>query len=136
MKLNKESLQFINFFEDLTKAKVKDCFFNNGRLVFVVGPGEASRAVGIKGKNILKMEKITGKKVKVVEYNQDVIKFIRSFLYPIKPQEINLNENNEIEIKADSTHDKGILIGRDRKNLTNLKEVVSKYFQVKDIKII
>ena len=75
------------------------------------------------------------KKIKVVEYSDDIVEFLKSFISPIKVVSIE-NVDNIIEIKADDTRERGILIGRDRKNLDNLKNVVRKYFDVVDIKIV
>ena len=135
MKLDNDTIELINLFEKITNSHVKDCFNNNGIIVFVVKNGEARNAIGIKGRNVNKIEYMIKKKIKIVEYNDDVVKFVRSFLFPIKPSDIKF-ENDIIEIKADDMKDRGILIGRDRKNLINLKEVVGKYFKVSDIKIV
>ena len=75
------------------------------------------------------------KKIKVVEYSDDVVEFLRSFISPIKVVSIE-NVDNIIEIKADDIRNRGILIGRDRRNLVNLKNIVRKYFDVVDIKIV
>ncbi len=135
MKLNNQSIQFITIFETLTRASVKDCFFSNEKVVFIVNPGNIFKAVGSNGKNVHKIERLLKKRVKVVEFSPDPVKFIRNYLFPIKPKIIEMKSDN-IEIKAETSNEKGILIGRDRKNLTNLKEVIGKYFKINDIKIL
>ena len=44
-------------------------------------------------------------------------------------------ENGAITIFGPDTKTRGLLIGRDRKNLENLKDVVGRYFTVEDIKV-
>lgn len=136
MKYNLELIQFINHFEKITKTTVKDCFFEEEKLIFIVNPGQASKAVGKNGINAKRFASQTNKRIKITEFNEDPIKFISSLISPIKPEEIT-SEEGIVKIKATSTKDKGLLIGRNSKNLENLKKVVQKYFQdIKDIKIL
>lgn len=134
MKYDLELIQHVNLFEKITKAHVKDCFPHNNLLVFVVKQGEASQAVGKQGANVRKLSDMTKKRIKIVEFNEDPVKFIRSFIAPIKVEEIE-QEDKIITIKASSTKDKGLLIGRDSRNLINLKKITQKYYDIEDIKI-
>ena len=136
MKINLELIQYINYFERLTKSSVKDCFFEDEKLIFVVRSGQARKAVGKNGINAKKFVEKTGKKIKIIEFNEDPLKFIRSLISPIKPKNIE-QEEKTVNIEVESTKDKGLLIGRNAKNLENLKKHVQKYFvQIEDIKII
>lgn len=135
MKLDNQSMQFLTIFETLTKASVKDCYLNNNKLIFIVNPGNISKAVGANGKNVHRVERLLKKKIKVIEFNPDPVKFVRNYIFPIKPKSIEM-EHNEIEIRAENSNEKGILIGRDKRNLINLKKTVNKYFKINDIKIL
>ncbi len=136
MKLDNQSMQYITLFESITRSSVKDCFLNDGRIIFIVSPGNAFRAIGPNGRNIKKMENLTKKRVKVAEFSSDPVKFLMSFLYPIIPQKIQIDQNNNITIQAKTTQDRGMLIGRDKKNLIYLKQVLLKYFKIENINII
>lgn len=136
MKLNLETIQFINFFEKLTRTRVKDCFFENEKLIFIVNPGQARKAVGKNGVNAKKFSEKTNKRIKIIEFNPNPVLFIKSLISPIKPESIE-KEDKIINIKVNSTKEKGLLIGRNSKNLENLKKLVKKYFgDIEDIKII
>lgn len=135
MKLNNETISLINFFENVTRAKVKDCFFDKEKIVVIVENGEMSKAIGKHGINIKKLEEKFKKKIKVVEFNKEVSVFIKNYIMPIKAQQIN-EENNIVQIKVGTTREKGILIGRDRTNIENLKEVVNKYFKITNIQVL
>lgn len=134
MKLDNQSIQLLNIFESLTNASVKDCFTEDSKVIFVVNTGNISKAIGPGGRKIKRVERLLKKKIKVVEFSTDPLKFIKSYLAPIKLKTIEMKDN-EIQIKAEDNLYKGILIGRNRKNLNNLKQIVNKYFKVKDIKI-
>ncbi|MBL7148000.1 MAG: NusA-like transcription termination signal-binding factor [Nanoarchaeota archaeon] len=132
MNINKDTIQYINFFEKLTKAKVKNCFANN-ILTFVVNFGEMGKAIGKKGVNVKKIANLTKKKIKIVEFNPNPSIFIKNMIYPLKASEIK-QDNTTIEIQAD-TKTKGLLIGRNQKNLKDLKEIFNHYFKDIQIKI-
>ena len=128
-KYNLEIIGYINTFENLTKARVKDCYIDkNKQLVFIVEQGEAGKAIGKAGKNINTLNKILDKKIKVIEFNSNVVKFIENAIYPLKA-EIS-QENNTITITANGPRLKALLIGRDQQNLKALQDLVSKYFDV------
>ena len=135
MKLTNETIQVLAFFEQLTHAKIKDCFFEREKTVFVVEQGEMSKAIGKNGINVKKMEQISKKQIKIVEFNHDVKSFLRNYLMPIKVHEITV-QDKVISLKIDGIRERGIIIGRDRSNLEHLKSVVNKYFDIKDIKVV
>jgi len=133
MLLNKDKIQKINLFENLTNTKVKN-ILDEERLIVIVEHGELGKAIGKKGKNIRMVENIMHKKLKIVEFSNDPIKFVSNFIYPIKVNEITLNDD-VIEIKERDRKTKGLLIGRERKNLNELNDLVKNYFNLK-IKIL
>ncbi len=136
MKINLETIQFINFFEKLTKTRVKDCFIDENKITFIVNEGQASKAVGKQGINVKRFAEKTNRKVKVIEFNHNPETFIKSMISPIKAEKIE-RDGNIINIAVNSTKDKGLLIGRNSRNLENLKKVVKKYFEeIEDIKIL
>ncbi len=126
---NTEIIGYINVFETLTRTNVKDCFLDNSELVFLVNEGEAGKAIGKHGANIQRLSQMLNRKIKVIEFNKDVIKFINNLIYPANGN-VYKSEEKTISIQAKDTRDKAILIGRDRKNLKNLQNIVSKYFDV------
>jgi transcription termination/antitermination protein NusA len=135
MKINLELIQYINYFEKTTRAKVKDCFFEGEKLIFIVQPNQARLAIGKQGINVKRFTEKTGKKIKIIEFNEDPLIFVKSLISPIKANNIE-QEEDMIIISVQSTKDKGLLIGRNAKNLENLKKHVQKYFvHIKNIKI-
>ena len=127
-------MNYIKLFEDLTRAKLKDCI-SNEQLIFVVEEGEIGRAIGKNGSNVKRLEGILNKKIKIVEFSNDVKQFIRNFIMPLSVKDVN-EENSIISVVGPDTKTKGLLIGRESKNLNNLKSVVGRYFKVEDIRIV
>ena len=136
-KLDINLLRNINLFESISQSRVKDCFEDmQGNLIFIVHPGEASKAIGKKGTNVNKAAMLLRKKLKVVEFNPNVEKFITNLIYPLKVNSIEFNEGIVL-IKDNDRQKKSLLIGRNAKNLRFLESIVKKYFpQVNEIKVI
>jgi len=134
IKYDSNLIEYMNLFENATGARLKDCI-SNDHLIFIVEGNEIGKAIGRKGSNVKRLESLLKKKIKIVEFNPNVSQFIRNFVMPLAVGEIN-EENGIITIRGEDTKTRGILIGRDSKNLENLKEVVGRYFQVEDIKVI
>ncbi len=134
IKYNIDLMKYMQLFENLTRAKLKDCIANE-QLIFIVEENEIGKAIGKGGSNVRRLESLLNKKIKIVEFNPDIRQFIRNFVMPLQVKEIN-EEDNIITIYGKDTKTKGLLIGRDRKNLENLKSIVSRYFEVEDIRVV
>ena len=129
-------MKFMSVFESLTHAKLKDCIQQPERLVFVVQQGEMGKALGRNGSNIRRLESLIKKNIKIVEFSEDIKQFITSYIYPIRVQRID-EQDSIITITGSDTRTKGLLIGRDAKNLSALKDAVSRFFShIQDIKVV
>jgi len=125
--INLEQIQQINLFEKLTKARVKELITSNDSYIFIVEQGDINKALGKQAINIKKLSFMLRKKIKIVEFSQDIIKFTNNLFYPLKP-EISLHENT-IEISSD-TKTKALLIGRDRRNFNIYSKLLKEYFKM------
>ncbi len=136
IKYSVELMKFISLFESLTKANIKDCFFDdNGQLFFIVEQGDIGKAVGKKGLNVKKLKNMLKRKFRVVEYNDDVVQFIKNLVYPLRLGAVEMNDD-VIEIKGLDTKTKGLLIGRNAINIRNYENIVKRYFNVGGLKVI
>jgi len=81
-----ETLRYISLFEKITKARVRDCMETEEKLVYVVDPGQANRAVGKAGENVIKLKNTTGKNIQVVEFSDDAETFIKNVFYNYGPE--------------------------------------------------
>ena len=122
-------------FENTTNASVKDCFLTNNLLLVIVNENNIAKAIGRGGSNIKNLERKFNKKIKIVEFNSNLTQFIKNLVNPIKVNDIKI-ENNIVQISVNGVREKAQLIGRESKNLHELKDIVSLYFDVQDIKIV
>ena len=100
-KLDLRVIGFINSFENMTGAKVKDAFEDkNEGIVFVVNQGEIGKAIGKSGANIKRVGFRMKKRVKVIEYNDNPLDFVKNAIYPVQADSIELENDNTIVIKV------------------------------------
>ena len=135
LKLDADSLGLSLVMERITKARVKDSFQDDDTIYFIVGFGELGKAVGKGGSNIKKVQEALGKKIKVIEFKNDVKGFVKNAIYPLKVEEIK-QEDNCIIIKETSKKTKSLLIGREGKNLKLINRAVKLFFSIEEVKVI
>lgn len=129
-------MRFMSFFESLTNTKLKDCFIdNNSLLVFVVEENQIAKAIGKKGVNAKRIKEKLNRKIKIVEFNPHLEIFVANLINPLKEKEINVSDK-VVTIVGPDTKTKGLLIGRNGQNLRNYEEIVKRYFDINEIKVI
>ena len=128
MKFTLETIQFINLFEKVTGAKVKDCFPGNG-LTFVVEEGNVQKAV----RGLDRVKKMLKKDVRLISYSSYPVKFIKNLLYPVRVESVKKVDNTLVIACPNQV--KGKVFGRNRENLKFMKDLVKKYFGIEEIKV-
>lgn len=134
IKYTEDIMKYISLFESLTGTNLKDCILNDS-LLFIVKENQIGKAIGKNGVNAKRIESLLKKKIKIVEFNPDVKQFIKNMVYPLQVEDIK-EEDNIVSIMGRDKKTKGLLIGRDRKNLIQLKTITKRYFNIEDIKVV
>lgn len=132
--LDQDAFALSSIMERITGAHVKDCFKDEDTIYFVVGIGELGRAIGKSGVNIRRVQNELGKRIKIIEYRETAVDFVKKVIYPANVEEI-IEESEEIIIKDSSKKTKSILIGRGGKNLKMINRAVSRFFS-KEVKVV
>ena len=127
-------MKLMTLFESMTGAKVKDIIAND-KLIFIIEENEMGKAIGRNGINIKKMESMLKKKIKLVEFSNDVLQFVKNFIYPAGIIDIK-NEEGIVTIQGKDTSTKAMLIGREHQNINHLNNIVKRYFDVKEIRVV
>ena len=127
-------MKLMTLFESMTGAKVRDCV-SNEKLIFIVEENEMGKAIGRNGANIKRMENALKRKIKLVEFSSDVLQFIKNMIQPIEASDIR-EEEGIITIHGKDTSTKAMLIGRERQNINHLRDIVKRYFDVKEIMVV
>ena len=131
MKLTQQTIGYINVFEKVTGANVKDCIEKDGNLLFIVEEGNIQKAL----KGLGKIEALLKKKILIIGHSEDITKFVSNLLYPEKADFIKF-ENKIITIEVEDSKVKGRIYGRSRERLEWIQEVVKNYFDVEEIRVV
>ena len=134
IKYDSDLMKVIILFESMTGAKVKDCIAND-RLIFIIEENDMGKAIGRNGSNIKRMENMLKKKIKLVEFSSDVLRFTRNMIYPVEAHDMK-QEGGVITLRGKDTTTKAMLIGRERQNINHMTEILKRYFDIKEIKVL
>ena len=129
-------MKFMSLFGSMTGTDPKDCFDMDSVLFFVVKPGDLWKALGKQASNLKRLEQVLKKKIRIIEFAEEKLEFIQKAVLPLKISDITENEEGIVTIKGPDTKTKGLLIGRNAKNLRNLENIIRRYFEVKEIKVV
>ena len=132
-----ETLRYIALFESVTRTHVKDCLETEDKLVFVVDPSQANRAVGKGGENVIRLKNTTGKNIQVVEYSDDPETFIKNVFYNYNVQGVVIENRGNI-VHATVTVDpkvKGRAIGKNGRNLKIARDIVNRHHNIQSISV-
>ena len=134
VKYDSDLIKLMMIFESMSGAKIKDCIAN-GKILIIVEENEMGKAIGKNGINIKKFENKLKKKVKLAEFSSDAGQFVRNLAYPAEISDVR-NENGVMTIQGRDANSRAMLIGRERQNLNHLTDIVRRYFDVKEIKVV
>ena len=127
-------MELMTLFESMSGAKVKDCI-DNDKLIFIVEENEMGKAIGKSGANIKRMENAVRKKIRLVEFSNDIAQFVRNLIYPAEALDIK-EEEGIVTIHGKDTSARAMLIGRERQNINHINCIAKRYFDIKDIKVV
>ena len=136
IKLSIEDIGLITSFENLTGASVKDCIVDKdkNKITFIVAEGQAGIAIGKGGMNIKRFENKLKKKIEVLEFSQDPIKFVTNIFRPIKLRNAYVAEKSDgtkVMYVSPSKENVGMM----RAKAKSAKELVKRYFDIDEIVI-
>jgi len=108
----------------------------NDTIIFAVPKHLVSKAIGENGKNVKKINMITKKKIKIIPIPKGIHHardFIQAVVSPITFNDLEVTDE-EIIITAGSAN-KAALLGRNKRRLLELQEIVKNFFN-KKLKIV
>lgn len=136
IKFDMRLMKYISLFESITKVNAKDCFESQNSIIFIVNQGNIAKAIGKKGSNVKKLESILKKNIKIIEFNEDMVRFVNNVIHPLKAENIE-SEGDIITITPVDSKTRGELIGRAASSLRATEEIIKRYFkEVKEVKVV
>jgi len=134
-------MRYITLFESLTGAVTRDCIIDNklNRLIFIVKPGDMGLAIGKRGSNVRRLQKMLGKNIEVVEYAEEPEEFIKNSLSPARVRAVKISKSpngRKIAYVTIEPQDKGLAIGREGKNIARARMIAKRYFDIDHIVVV
>ena len=90
--LTNDEIKCISIFESLTGATAKDCLLEEGRVVFVVRPGDMGKAIGKGGAAIMRVRQAFRKSVEVFENAETLKGFVRNLFPGVRITKLDVKE--------------------------------------------
>ncbi len=134
--LDMRFIRYINLFQRITGLRCNHCFEYNNIILFAVPRKFVMVAIGKNNQNLEKLSNIIGKRIKVVAIpngREDIENFVSIITKPIRFRGIEIKDDEAI-INADSQN-KASLIGRGKKRLFEMENILEQYFGVKKVMI-
>lgn len=128
-----DTIRLMSFFEETTGTSVKDCVVDGDSVYLVVDEGKAGAAIGKGGANVKNAEKTIGKSIKVFEFSNDCVAFVKNMVP--KATEVTMKKDGErsvVEIKVGKA-DMAMVIGRDGRNIRLFKELLQRNHHIDDL---
>lgn len=123
--------RYIEELRILTKSVAVDCLIDDrfDRVIYVIKPGDMGLAIGKKGENIRKMQKVLGRRIEMVEYAEDEKTFIENIF---KPAEVATSSGEEtggkINVVVGKKSDLGIAIGKGGSTIEKARMLIKRFF--------
>ncbi len=130
-KFDKEAIQAISLFEEETNVEVKDYIQDDESAYFLVEEGKAGLAIGKDGKNIKKIGRLLGKRIKVFEYEDNEEKLVRNMIMEANSVEIN---GKTALVEVDES-DRGRVIGSKGSNIEKVRTLMKRNSGLNELKL-
>ncbi|MDD1671492.1 MAG: NusA-like transcription termination signal-binding factor [Methanomicrobiales archaeon] len=125
--------RYIEELRILTKSTAIDCVVDEkfDRILYIIKPGDMGLAIGKKGENIHKLEKVLGKKIEMVEYHDDLEGFVANIFKPVDIARVMRDPNQGIiDVLVTKKGDIGIAIGKGGANVEKARVLVRRFFNL------
>lgn len=126
--ISMQDMRYLNLFEKIMRIRTRFCFKYNNGIFFCVPKHLVSKAIGPNGRNIKKMSETLGKRIKVIASPsgiEDAEKFVKSIVAPVTIKKIEIKDD---EIVVSGGRNKAALIGRNKRRLNEMQEIVKDFF--------
>lgn len=139
IRLTAEEMRYMALLQDLTGAVARDCIVDseNNRVIFLVRPGDAGKAIGRRGANINRLRRLLGKEIEVVEFADDLESLVKNLFAPARILSVRVAQRNGrriLYVTVDPS-DKGRAIGKGGRKVSVARIVLKRYYDIDEIKI-
>jgi N utilization substance protein A len=122
--------RYIEELRILTKSTAIDCIIDErfDRIIYVIRPGDMGLAIGKKGENIRRMQKVLGKKIEMVEYAETPEDFVANMFRPAPLSAVKRDEAGRVAVVLQKRSDLGLAIGKGGANVEKARHLFRRFF--------
>ena len=140
IKLTTDQIRLISLFQNVTKTTARDCLDDEkqDKIIFVVNEDKMGLAIGKGGSNIKSLQNILKRRVELIEYSDDPIKFLKNILNSKLVNEVKLDTKQDGSSQATVIVDqgnKGLVVGREGRNAERARLFAKRYFDISNVQI-
>ena len=140
IKLTTDQIRLISLFQNVTKTTARDCLDDEkqDKIIFVVNEDKMGLAIGKGGSNIKSLQNILKRRVELIEYSDDPIKFLKNILNSKLVNEVKLDTKPDGSSQATVIVDqgnKGLVVGREGRNAERARLFAKRYFDISSVQI-
>lgn len=137
--LDMQFMRYLNLFSKITRIQTTVCFVYNNIIVFGVRKKEVSDAIGRNAENVKKLAEILRRKIKIVampsgKEGGDIEEFVREVVSPLTFTKFEF-QNGVVSVSG-TVQNKAGLIGRNSMRQKELEEILKRYFDISELKIV
>ena len=132
-----QTMRYINLLDRASNVRTSKCFIYNNAIIFAVSKNKISKAIGHGASHIRDLQEKLGKKVRIINEPrglEDAEKFIREIVSPAKFKSLDIKDN-VLVVTAGSVQNKAALLGRNKKKLAELRNILLGTFDL-DLKVV
>jgi len=125
--------RYIEELRILTKSTAIDCVIDErfDRVIYIIKPGDMGYAIGKKGDNIKKMQKVLGKKIEMVEYTDNINDFLVNIFKPVNVSAIKEDSTTHtVDVIIKKKADLGIAIGKKGSNVEKARILLKRFYHI------
>jgi N utilization substance protein A len=121
--------RYIEELRILTRATALDCIIDErfDRIVYLIKEGDMGLAIGRKGSNIRKMQRVLGKRIEMVEYASEIEQFTKNVFKPANVIGVAKKSDGKLTVYV-SPGDLGIAIGKGGCTIEKARLLLGRYF--------
>ncbi len=119
------------------KINIIDVVEEEDKLTFLVAKGQLGLALGKSARNLQALKNTFGKEVKVLEFDEEVERFVRNLFKPHTVESVKVEGEEEgILVRATlKAEDKGKAIGRAGRNINVARQLARRHHNVAELKV-
>jgi len=134
---NEDTLGYVTIFQNVTMCTVMDCVDTGDKIIFVVGKGEASKAIGRKGETVARVRLLLKRDIQVIEFSEKPEEFVANVFHAYDVKKVEIEDRDGIThatVTVESTK-KGRAIGKEGKNLRMARDLIARHHAIESVSV-